>query len=154
MLPWIGYTPNENPEAYQSRSGITTVSNLLTLIYVVHGETDIRVPVSHARNFVQKAKDMEKEIHYLELKKVGTRAHWGNITEVQMKAKDDFSLNGLQYRNSPELSERGTLVVAGFIVTKHFSVFMDSINSVGKIKYNLRTKRIKFIRGTGQIDWR
>ena len=32
-------------EAYKSRSGITTVENILTPAYIIHGETDIRVPV-------------------------------------------------------------------------------------------------------------
>lgn len=153
MLPWIGVTPEQNPEAYKSRSGISTVENILTPIFIIHGETDARVPVSHARNFYNKAVKLNKQVEYLELEKVGTRSHWGNITPEQEKQKSDFSLNGLERRNPPELPIKGQFVVAGYIVTNKFSVFMDSIDSVGRIKYNLKRKTIKFIKGEGKVVW-
>jgi dipeptidyl aminopeptidase/acylaminoacyl peptidase len=103
MLLWIGYTPEQNPEAYQSRSGITTVNNILTPIYVVHGETDIRVPVTHSRNFVQKGKEYGKNINYLELENVGTRDHWENITDKQMIERTEFSHKGLEICRPPKL---------------------------------------------------
>ena len=43
MLVWIGCTPEQDEEAYRSRSGLTTVRNMLTPAYIVHGETDIRL---------------------------------------------------------------------------------------------------------------
>ncbi|MCX7824871.1 MAG: prolyl oligopeptidase family serine peptidase [Verrucomicrobiae bacterium] len=42
---WIGGTPRTNPEAYASRGGLTTVSNLLTPLAITHGELDPRCPV-------------------------------------------------------------------------------------------------------------
>lgn len=154
MLPWIGATPDENPEAYDSRSGITMVKNVLTPLYILHGETDVRVPVSQSRNYVQKAKKMGKEVDYIELEGVGTRAHWGNITTEQERIKVAQQNKGLEPHPAPKLKNKGELVVAGFIVTKYFSVFMDSIDSVGKIKYNLSKKSVKFLEGKGKVEWK
>jgi pimeloyl-ACP methyl ester carboxylesterase len=153
MLPWIGVTPDQNMEAYQSRSGITTVENILTPVYIIHGETDIRVPVSHARNFYNKAVQLNKQVKYLELKKVGTRSHWGNITEEQLAQKNEVTIQGLKSRKPPELPSKGRLIVAGYIVTKHFSVFLDSIDSVGIIKYNIKRRKIRFFKGQGTVKW-
>ena len=38
--------------------------------------------------------------------------------------------------------------------TKHFSVFMDSIDAVGKIKYNLKARKISFTKGHGEVIWK
>ena len=153
MLPWIGCTPNQNREAYASRSGLTTVSNILTPVYITHGETDIRVPVAHARNFVEKAEQLKKAVYYLELENVGDRDHWGKITKEQDNEKNSFQQKALSYKKPPMLPKKGKLVVAGYIVTKNFSVFMDSIDSVGEIEYNLSKKSIKFLKGKGQVIW-
>jgi hypothetical protein len=154
MLLWIGYTPEQNPEAYQSRSGITTVNNILTPIYVVHGETDIRVPVTHSRNFVQKGKEYGKNINYLELENVGTRDHWGNITDKQMIERTEFSHKGLEICTPPKLPVKGEFVVAGYLVTKQFSVFLDSVDDVGLIKYNLKKQKLIFKKGKGSVIWK
>lgn len=153
MIPWIGCTPEQNPEAYQSRSGITTVSNLLTPVTITHGETDVRVPVTHARNFYNQAVALDKDVRYLEFKNVGTRMHWGNMTAAQEKEKQDFQQTGLEKKGPPVLPNEGVFVVAGYLVTKNFSVFLDSIDSVGKIKYNIKKKEIEFINGHGTIIW-
>ena len=154
MLPWIGCTPGQNAEAYRSRSGITTVQNILTPAYIVHGETDIRVPVNHSRNYVEKARKHRKNVHYLELMQVGTRDHWGRITPEQETQKKEIEKSALKYHPAPQLPPKGELVVAGYVVTKHFSVFMDSIDSVGKIKYNLKKRKISFIAGSGEVVWK
>lgn len=153
MIPWIGTSPDQNMEAYMSRSGITTLENILSPVYIVHGETDIRVPVTHARNFYSKALKFNKTVHYLELDKVGTRSHWGNISPEQEQEKNEFISKGLEIKNAPELPIKGKFIVAGYIVTGKFSVFLDSIDSVGRIKYNLKRGKIKFIKGKGIITW-
>ncbi len=154
MIPWIGSTPAQNMQAYQSRSGITTVKNLLTPVYICHGDKDVRVPVNHSRNYYQTAVKLGKEIRYLELKGVGgVRQHWENITPKQTKEQDDFQAKGLLPRKVPQLPEKGELIVAGYLVTKKFSVFLNTIDAVGRIKYDLKTRQIKFISGTGKIIW-
>jgi len=154
MIVWIGCEPQQNREVYQSRSGITTVGNILTPAYIVHGETDIRVPVIHSRKFVEKAKKLKKQVTYLELENVGTRNHWGRITPEQEKQREKIRKQALQSHPVPELPQKGELIVAGYVVTKHFSVFMDSIDSVGKIKYNLKKREISFIKGKGKVSWK
>ena len=154
MDVWIGTTPEQNPEAYASRSGITTVANVLTPIYVAHGETDSRAPVTHSRNYVEKARALGKQITYLELKGVGTREHWGNSTVEQTEQRMALERKALEYHSVPQLPQKGKLIVAGYVVTKYFSVFMDSIDSVGEISYNLKKHKIKFIQGEGRVVWK
>ncbi|MDR1115778.1 MAG: prolyl oligopeptidase family serine peptidase [Tannerella sp.] len=154
MIVWIGDTPRQNSEAYRSRSGIATVGNLLTPAYIVHGETDIRVPVTHSRKFVEAARTLQKQAEYLELENVGTRSHWGRITPEQERQKEEFGKRALTRHPVPKLPAKGELIVAGYIVTKHFSVFMDSIDSVGKIKYNLEKREISFLKGSGKVIWK
>jgi pimeloyl-ACP methyl ester carboxylesterase len=151
---WIGYGPEVNEEGYRSRSGITTASNVLTPVYIVHGETDIRVPVIHSRKFVSKGNALGKKINYLELENVGTRDHWGRITPGQNKQKKALEEKALQYHPVPELPIQGKLIVAGYVVTKYFEVFMDSIDSVGKIEYDLTNRKITFTEGGGKIIWK
>lgn len=153
MIPWIGCTPDENMEAYQSRSGITTVENILTPVTITQGETDVRVPISHSRNYYNKALKYGKEVHFKEFPNVGTRRHWGNITPEQSKERDDFQKTGLQKRNPPELPDKGEFIVAGYLVTKKFSVFLNSVDSVGRIRYDLKKKKIEFLEGSGTISW-
>ena len=154
MLDWIGCTPEQNMEAYRSRSGITTVTNMLTPTYIVHGATDLRVPVIHSRNFVNKAKEYGKSIQYLELEDVGTRDHWGKITPEQEKQREEFGRQARKYHPAPPLPSSGKLIVAGYVVTKHFAVFMDSIDDVGKINYNLKRHKVSFTEGCGRVLWK
>lgn len=154
MIVWIGYTPQQNSEAYRSRSGLSTVENILTPAYIVHGETDIRVPATHSRNFVAKAEKYKKDVHYLELENVGTRDHWGRITPEQEKEKEEFGERALACHPEPHLKTKGELIVAGYVVTRYFSVFMDSIDSVGRIRYDLKKRKIKFLDGSGRISWK
>jgi pimeloyl-ACP methyl ester carboxylesterase len=153
MLPWIKSSPDQNPEAYASRSGITTAFNLLTPAYIVHGETDIRVPSYHSRNFFNKARDMNKKVEYLELKGVGTRDHYGNITEKQKLEVEQFKAKGLSKHPVPVLLQKGKFIVAGYLVTKYFTVFLDSIDKVAEIEYNIKKKSVKFISGKGTVTW-
>ena len=44
---------------------------------------------------------------------------------------DEYGLVG---SSGAPVAPSGELIVAGYVVTKHFSVFMDSIDAVGKIK--------------------
>ena len=153
MDVWIGFTPEQNPEAYASRSGITTVANVLTPLYIAHGETDPRVPVTHSRNYVEKAQALGKQVTYLELPGVGTRDHWGNITPEQLEQRRALTRKALSPHPVPELPQKGTLVVGGYVVTKHFSVFLDSIDSVGEVTYDLQKHQAEITRGNGRIIW-
>ncbi len=154
MDVWIGTTPEQNPEAYASRSGITTVSNLLTPLYIAHGETDPRVPVDHSRNYVEKARALGKQVTYLKLAGVGTRDHWGRITPEQLAQRRALEREALKPHPVPQLPQKGKLVVGGYVVTKHFSVFLDSVDSVGEVTYDLKKHKAKLTRGKGRIVWK
>ena len=150
---WIGTTPDKNPEAYASRSGITTVANVLTPLYIAHGETDARVGVDQARRYVEKARNLGKEVYYLELPGVGTRSHWGNITPEQNAQRKKQMKEAIAYHEPPHLPIKGTLTVGGYVVTKHFAVFMDSVDNVGEVTYNLKKHQVTFTKGNGKIVW-
>lgn len=64
---------------------------------------------------------------------------------------DEYGLVG---SSGAPVAPSGELIVAGYVVTKHFSVFMDSIDAVGKIKYDLKAKKISFTEGRGEAIWK
>lgn len=154
LEPWIGCKPSENPEAYASRSGITTVDNVLSPVYLAHGETDQQVPSYQSRDYYHKAKSLGKPVHYLELKNAGGRRHWDNITEEQMESLRAFHKVALSnHTQPPELPESGDLVVAGYLVTKKFAVFLESVDQVGHIHYDLKKKEVTFLERSGTVRW-
>lgn len=137
---WIAPDPDRYPMEYRSRSGIDGINNLYTPLFIAHGETDVRVPVHHARNYVKKAAASGKGelVKYLELKGVGTMSHWGNATEEQMETVRRLSEeNRLCHRVPVEIPDKGTLTVHGYVVTKKFSVFLDDIGKCAGLTYDL-----------------
>ncbi len=139
--PWIGGTPDSNPEAYRSRGGLTTVGNLLTPTLVIHGADDVRVPSLHARLWVGAAQGQGRGalVTYHELAGVGdNRNHYANETPAQQKLRGRAAAEFLQaHRTPPALPERGTFVVAGYLKTSRFEVVLDSIDHVGRVDYDL-----------------
>ncbi|MNI11612.1 Prolyl oligopeptidase family protein [compost metagenome] len=145
---WIGFPPPNNPAAYQSRSGLFLASNVLTPLFIAHGETDIRVPVEHARMYMERIEELgfSDRVSYLELKGVGTREHWGNSTEEQMQVMRELSEQNRNNYNLPiEIPSSGEFIVAGYLVTKEFSVILDSLDKVAKVKYDLEHNEFKVI---------
>ena len=137
---WVGGTPDSNPEPYASRGGLTTVANLLTPMIVFHGETDIRVPSEHARRYAEEARRLGKGalVTYHELKAVGTRGHWGNITPEQTAFRNETGRAFLMTEPSPiHIPRQGHFVVAGYVKTRDFEVVLDSIDHVGSVEYDL-----------------
>ena len=96
---------------------------------------------------------MGKQVTYLELPGVGTRDHWGNITPEQLEQRRALTRKALSPHPVPELPQKGTLVVGGYVVTKHFSVVLDSIDSVGEVTYDLQKHQAEITRGNGRIIW-
>ena len=149
---WIGASPDEKPEAYAARSGITALPNLLSPLYIAHGETDLRVPSSHSRNYAAAAAMLRKPVQYMELKGVGDRAHLGNITSEQQAKLDAFVDEALHaHHQAPALPENGLLVVPGYVHTRHFEVMLDSIDHVGLVAYDLKQKKAILIKGVGTV---
>lgn len=140
MDVWIGRSPDADPEAYASRSGLTTVGNLLTPLVVFHGELDIRVPCEHSRRFTEAACRAGKGslVAYHELKGVGGRSHYGSISPEQEAFRVREGQAFLQRDRRPvSLPRRGRLVVAGYLKTAAFDVVLESIDRVGEIEYDL-----------------
>ena len=135
---WIG--DRKNNSAYRSRSGYHLLPNLCSPISIAHGETDPRVPCSHARKYVQYAKELGKEslVKYLELEGVGTAAHFGNATKEQMEQLDEFrKTEKTKYRTPVSIPRKGEMVVGGYLFTKEFSIVLPSIDDIALLKYDL-----------------
>ena len=143
--PWIGGSPETNPEAYRSRGGLTTVGNLLTPTLVFHGSDDARVPVLHARLWVGAAHGAGRGalVTYHEQAGVGDHRHNGNETKAQLafrnRTSDDFLRT---HRTPPLLPERGSFIVAGYVKTARFEVMLDSVDRVGRVEYDLPAGRL------------
>ncbi len=141
MDVWIGKNPTE--EMFASRSGVTTIPNLLANISIVHGAKDERVPVEQARLFVETAKKWNKGdlVRYLEFPEVGGRGHWQNMTEEQYRFFEAFcEEDRVNHRTPVVLPRSGKLVIAGYLFTKAFSVVMHDINRVASVTYDLDAK--------------
>ncbi|MFD0712804.1 alpha/beta hydrolase family protein [Paenibacillus sp. GCM10027626] len=143
---WIGCSPETHPMAYESRSGLALAANLLTPLFICHGETDIRVPVAHARRYVQQSELLGKNelVTYLELPGVGTRDHWGNAAAEQMEQLGMRSERHRQkHSQTVEIPVRGSFIVAGYLYTKRFSVVLDSLDQIARIDYDLEYGEFK-----------
>lgn len=141
MDVWIGCSPDFDPERYEARSGIHLLSNLQTPLYMAHGDGDIRVPVSHSRSYVEQAAKLGKShlVRYDELKGVGGQKHQDGISDGQLASMNVASeVNRRQNAVPISIPEKGTLVVGGFLYTKHFQVELDSIQHVALLNYDLQ----------------
>lgn len=146
MDVWIGCSPDENPEAYRSRSGLYLLENLHTPLFIAHGETDIRVPAEQSRKYVARAAELGKSnlVDYMEMKGVGTREHYGNATQEQIQSIYDFSESNRKKNRTPvEINNKGRMVIAGYLFTKKFSVVLDSIVKVAVLDYDIGKNEFK-----------
>lgn len=154
MDVWIGRSPSAAPEAYAARSGLTGVPNILSPLALIHGETDVRVPASHSRRFVQAMQLMGKPVTYLELPGVGTRDHLGNITAALRDQADRLTTETLAAHSvAPTLPRRGFLIVPGFVRTKAFAIFMASVDDLGLAAYDIDAGVALLIKGAGRVAW-
>lgn len=148
---WIGCSPEQNKDAYAARSGLFLLPNLLTPLFAVHGETDERIGVEHARIYAKQVHELKLDhrFRYLELAGVGTRDHWGNAKELQMEAvRQGSEKNRAQNRCPIEIPEQGTFIVAGYLITKKFSIILDSLDHVAEVRYDLERNEFK-VTGNG-----
>jgi len=134
-------------EAYASRSGLHGVQNLQTPLLIVHGNTDERVPVEQARVYMDEVRRLGKEslVRYWEMENVGTRQHWGNATEEMLRHMEELSEENRRAHRVPlQIPKKGKMAVLGYLVTKDFSVFCESIDRVGEIEYDLAREEFRF----------
>lgn len=143
---WIGGNPDNNRMAYQSRSGIVTAGNLLTPLIVFHGEKDIRVPAEHSRRFVEEVYRRGKHalVSYFELPGAGGMDHWTGITPEQAAFKTAAGELFMHLPSAPPvLPERGSMTVAGYLRTSRFEVYLESIDLVADLSYDLTRHEIE-----------
>lgn len=137
---WIGGTPVSRPEAYLARGGRTTAMNLLTPLFMVHGEADPRVPFEHAECYREAAATHGRDslIQLLSFPEVGDPNHFSGISEEQQQQRRDSIARHLRSsRAKPELPRRGRFVVAGYLRTEAFSVELESVDHVAILDYDL-----------------
>ena len=147
MDVWIGCTPEDNMEAYDARSGITVLPNLMTNLFILHGNTDYRVPYFLTTDYIKKAKKLGKDekIKLITLHGVGTRQHYGNATKRQLALIPYHCQKNIdEHKEIIEIPPVGEFVVGGYLVTKHFGVFAD-IDKVFRVQYDLKKKIVRAI---------
>ncbi len=146
MDVWIGRSPDKDPMAYRARSGLNLLENLLTPVYIAHGDTDLRVPVAQARAYVARAGELGKRdlVTYRELPNVGTSDHWGRATPEQLAAiARESEENRTKHARPVVLPRKGRLIVGGYLFTKAFSVVLDSIDKTAVVDYDLDKDEFK-----------
>ncbi len=151
---WIGKRGEKGSynEAYASRSGLYGLENLITPLFIAHGNADKRVPVSHAHRYLERARELGKDrlISYYELEGVGTKDHWTGATEEQMRTMGIGTSKVFNENRTPlHIPRKGKLIVQGYLVTKHFSVFLDSIDCMGEMIYDLDADSFEFMGNCG-----
>ena len=143
MDAWICPNPEENREAYDSRGGLTLLPNLLTSIQICHGTTDIRVPFSLTKLYLDCAKALQKNVKVYAMEGVGTREHFGNITNEQLATMEQVCRENIaKNRTPPKLARKGSFVVGGYLTTKAFTVFLPTLDNVATIHYDIDKKEI------------
>lgn len=149
---WIGTSPDMNSEEYNTRSGIIVAENVLTPLYIAHGCNDLRVPVTHSRMYVKKAKELGKEIFYVE-NNAGGMEHWTSETDNERDERLKLLEKGLsKTHKAPVLPESGELIVAGYVKTKYFQAFMANNNLIGKLKYQIQKDNVFVEPVEGKMD--
>ncbi len=140
MDVWIGTSPDKDPEAYASRSGVALAENLLTPIVLFHGELDERVPAEHSRLFVETVRRMEKGhlISYYEFKGVGHPGHYSGMTSAQEEFRRKTGGEFLRAAcRRITLPQKGRFMVGGYLKTRRFEVILESLNRLAEIEYDL-----------------
>lgn len=129
MAERIGGSPDDVQEAYAGRSGITTVENLLTPMYLVHGAQDKAVPHRLTGIYADRANELGKTIRY-ELWEDVEHGAWGHY--------DKMAAFMLRCHRPPEIPATGRFVVAGYLKTRKFEIILPSIDAVGRVQYSLQ----------------
>ena len=143
MDVWICPDPENNREAYHSRSGLALLPNLLTSLQICHGTTDIRVPFCLTELYMARAKELDKPVQVYAMKGVGTREHFGNILPEQFETMERVCRENISTHRQPiSIPRKGSFVVGGYLVTKHFTVFLPSLDKVVTIDYDLDKQEV------------
>lgn len=166
---WMGVTPEQDPEAYASRSGATTAGNLCTPLLIFHGDSDRRVPVEQSRVFVDAARRAGRGplVAYYELKGVGHPGHYGGITPGQEEFRKKTGEAFLKVDSGPVAAPpKGVWTVGGYLRTRQFEVELESVNRVAELHVDLERNTFRMFalrpcaarlcvpRADGRREWR
>ncbi|MBD2843800.1 prolyl oligopeptidase family serine peptidase [Paenibacillus sp. IB182496] len=143
---WVGGPPAEDTERYRARSGCALAPNLLTPLYMAHGEHDIRVPVSHSRAYMETLRACGKQrLAKLDvLHGVGGKGHQDGMSEQQrtmmLQASED---NRRRHAAPPVLPSSGRLAVGGYVVTQPLRVRLEHMGQFAWLDYDLAQSRFR-----------
>lgn len=132
MKPWIGFSPYENGKAYDARSGLYLLPNVLTSLAIWHGDADPRVPVWHAQSYAQRAAGLDIACTYHELPGVGHGIEGPFLSQM-------VEYLG-QPATPPTLPQVGELIVGGWLYTKAFRIVLNDPECVAKAYYRLNER--------------
>ena len=126
---WVGHKLEENPEAFRSRGGLTTAANRLTPVTLSHGDADQSVPVELSQVYVDANEKLGKPVPFVVVEGGKHSAAWGRWGDV-VAFFDPF-------QSPPQIPEKGTFVVAGYLKTRRFQVILPTIDSIAQCEYDL-----------------
>ena len=133
---WVGGPPSGLQEDYDSRSGLTTVGNVLTPLVVVHGTEDLSVPVEQARMYVEKARELKKtDVTYFEL--CGIEHGMNHIPEIVAQNRVRLTEHFSKHKSGRTIPRKGTFVVGGYLKTREFEVVLEEVGRVAQVAYSL-----------------
>ncbi|OUS76396.1 hypothetical protein B1748_11970 [Paenibacillus sp. MY03] len=146
MDVWVGCSPEADLERYRARSGIALAANVVTPLYMAHGDRDIRVPVEHSREYVREMRRLGRQslIVYEELPGVGGRGHLTNMTEEQAVFMGAAVENHRREQGrKPVLPAEGGLIVGGYVYTKPFRLLLETVNGMASLTYDLKRRIVR-----------
>jgi predicted peptidase len=141
---WVGDIANGT--AYAARSGLKLLENLNTPMAIMHGELDRRVPEEHSALYVKRAREIGKGklVTYLNLRNIGGRVHYEFMDDNHLLTMETFfDSEREKYCEPTKLPRQGTLLIGGYLYTKHFRIMLDSMDKMAQVTYNLDTNEFK-----------
>ncbi len=150
MEKGLGGGPEKLPEVYASRNFIPAAGNVKGAIRFFWDEEEKQCPPKMVEDFIGVYKKAGGENSTVHLSKKTDEHRWIHGyrgTVKSLNEADDIYLKDVFAKKfeTPELPPKGTLVVCGYLVTKHFQVWIED-GQVGRVtvKYDLTGEKPVF----------
>jgi pimeloyl-ACP methyl ester carboxylesterase len=130
MEQTLGGSPDEVPEVYEARNAIIAAGNALARLHFFWDVEEKDCPAEMILNFIDVYKKSGRTEAFIHVSKPGDIKRWRHgyrSKNRDISFADDIFLKDIldSQRSRPELPHMGRLVVNGYLVTRHFSVWIE-----------------------------